>query len=164
MLNLQQFEKRPPTVGEALLAEMKSGGWEEAESWAEQASGLAPTIVGGSKKHGGPDLGPSRTKEQWKTLGVDAGKLADGPPLEGQLGNPQLTVRMAAILQGFDPDSWSFAGTKTQQYRQVGNALPPAVAEAAGLAIRQVLEGKAIRPVPQASLENVQLQLVATVA
>jgi DNA (cytosine-5)-methyltransferase 1 len=42
---------------------------------------------------------------------------------------PRLTVEMVARLQGF-PDGWHFAGSKTQAYRQVGNALPPQLAEA----------------------------------
>jgi DNA (cytosine-5)-methyltransferase 1 len=45
---------------------------------------------------------------------------------------------MAAILQGFPPD-WPFSGRKTAQYRQVGNAFPPPVAEALGLKIAAAL-------------------------
>ena len=49
-----------------------------------------------------------------------------------------LTIEMAAALQGF-PSDWSFAGTKTSQYRQIGNAFPPPAAEAIGTAIRNAL-------------------------
>ena len=46
----------PPTVGEVLHDLMSAGGWPGATAWRERAQGIAPTIVGGSKKHGGPDL------------------------------------------------------------------------------------------------------------
>jgi DNA (cytosine-5)-methyltransferase 1 len=36
---------------------------------------------------------------------------------------------MVARIQGF-PDDWQFAGSKTQSYRQVGNAFPPPFARA----------------------------------
>ncbi|WP_258934187.1 DNA (cytosine-5-)-methyltransferase [Nesterenkonia pannonica] len=50
------------TVGEALLPLMAENGWAGAEQWARKANDVAPTIVGGSKKHGGADLGPTRAK------------------------------------------------------------------------------------------------------
>ena len=51
---------------------------------------------------------------------------------------PMLTVRQAAIIQGF-PTRWDFSGGKTAQYRQVGNAFPPPVAQAIGESIIEVL-------------------------
>lgn len=128
----------PPTVGQILLEEMARNGWQGARAWAEQANGIAPTLVGGSKKHGGADLGPTRAKQAWLRLGVDGMGLADAPPLPDFEGNPKLTVRMAATLQGFPPD-WEFVGRKTPAYRQVGNAFPPPVARAVGSAIREAL-------------------------
>jgi DNA (cytosine-5)-methyltransferase 1 len=96
--------------------------------------------VGGSKKHGGPDLGPTRAREAWKGLGVDGLGIGDDAP--GPLfpadQRPKLTVRMVARLQGF-PDTWEFSGRKTAAYRQVGNAFPPPVARALGQAIRDAL-------------------------
>ena len=118
-----------PTVGEALLEKMSERGWKRAEAWASRACRIAPTLVGGSKRHGGPDLGPTRAKREWAALGVDAHLVADLPPSPSYRGKPRLTVEMAAILQGFPPE-WKFAGKKTPAYRQVGNAFPPPVAEA----------------------------------
>jgi len=134
-------EKLPgpaPTVGEVLYQEMASRGWKGADAWRKRATDLAPTIVGGSKKHGGPDLGPTRAKRSWARLGVDGSKLADSPPGPDFEGMPQLTVRMTALLQGFPPD-WEFCGRKTPAYRQVGNAFPPPVARALGEAIARAL-------------------------
>lgn len=45
------------TVGEVLGHPMASGGWEGAEDWALKANTIAPTLVGGSKKHGGATWG-----------------------------------------------------------------------------------------------------------
>jgi len=128
------------TVGATLRDLMASGGWPGADAWAERACGIAPTIVGGSKKHGGPDLGPTRARRAWAALGVDGLGVADrapGPDFPpGQ--PPKLTVAMVSRLQGF-PDAWSFAGRKTAAYRQVGNAFPPPVARALGAAIHRAL-------------------------
>jgi DNA (cytosine-5)-methyltransferase 1 len=128
----------PPTVGQLLLPEMASNGWEGAEAWAQKADGIAPTLVGGSKRHGGPDLGPARAREAWLRLGVDGRGIADSPPQKGYAGMPRLTVKMAALVQGFPP-GWVFAGKKTAAYRQVGNAFPPPVAKAVGMSIYEAL-------------------------
>ncbi len=46
----------------------------------------------------------------------------------------QVTVEECATLQGF-PAGYPWQGTKTAQYRQVGNAVPPPLAEALGRAV-----------------------------
>lgn len=127
-----------PTVGELLRDAMASNGWEGADEWAARADGIAPTLVGGSKKHGGADLGPTRARAAWSQLGVDGKGLADAAPEPGFSGEPRLTVGMAALVQGF-PADWKFSGRKTAAYRQVGNAFPPPVARAVGDAIRKAL-------------------------
>ena len=118
-----------PTVGAALFDLMAARGWKGAAAWRETANQIAPTIVGGSKKHGGPDLGPTRARKAWSVLGVNGLTLAEQAPDPDFEGTPRLTIRMVARLQGF-PDSWAFAGKKTIAYRQVGNAFPPPVARA----------------------------------
>jgi DNA (cytosine-5)-methyltransferase 1 len=118
---------KPKTVGEVLYDLIAAKDWKGAQAWKKQADEIAPTIVGGSKKHGGPDLGPTRAKRAWAALGVNGHLLADEPPPRDFVGMPCLTVPMVARLQGF-PDSWKFSGRKTNAYRQVGNAFPPPVA------------------------------------
>lgn len=129
---------KAPTVGDTLHDLMAANGWRGADVWAKRASEIAPTLVGGSKKHGGPDLGPTRAKKAWAALGVDGLGIADSSPAADFAGMPRLTVRMAARIQGF-PDSWQFAGKKTASYRQIGNAFPPPVARAVGLQIAECL-------------------------
>ena len=68
------------TVGGSLRRLMAQNGWAGAEDWAGRAREIAPTIVGGSRKHGGPDLGPTRAKKRWAELGVDGMGIADGAP------------------------------------------------------------------------------------
>lgn len=125
----------PATVGDTLHDLMKERGWEGADEWRSKANSIAPTIVGGSKKHGGPDLGPTRARKAWAELGVDGIGIHDEAPMPGFKGVPRLTVRMVARLQGF-PDDWGLWGGKTARHRQVGNAFPPPVACAVA---RQIL-------------------------
>lgn len=148
------------TVGETLLPLMMERGWKGAAEWAEKANGIAPTIVGGSKKHGGADLGPTRAKRAWAELGVDAYGVHDtAPPYDKrpmtEFG-PKLTVEMVARIQGWvwakdevhrselegsgnGEFAWIFTGKKTAQYRQIGNAFPPPVAKAIGQSIASAL-------------------------
>ena len=77
---------KPPTVGQTLKDLMAANGWEGASSWAKQADRVAPTLVGGSKKHGGPDLGPTRARKAWSELGVEGRTLADDNPDPGHSG------------------------------------------------------------------------------
>lgn len=136
----------PPTVGALLYDLIAANGWRGADAWRERANEIAPTIVGGSLKHGGPDLGPTRARKAWASLGVDGLGIADAPPAPDFVGIPKLTVRMVARLQGF-PDDWQFSGRKTAAYRQVGNAFPPPVAAAVGAKIFECLTVRRIVPI-----------------
>jgi len=134
----------PPTVGETLRDLMAARGWPGVYAWAERANDIAPTIVGGSKKHGGADLGPTRAKRAWREMGVDALGVADAAPsaVDPVHLRPKLTCEMVARLQGWNDAEyrWTFTGRKTSNYRQIGNAFPPPVAHALGTSIRRALD------------------------
>ncbi|MCZ7417514.1 MULTISPECIES: DNA cytosine methyltransferase [unclassified Streptomyces] len=160
-------EVRIRTLAEALAPSMAArfGETERGKAayqrWLGKAEGgIAPTLVGGSKKHGGADLGPTRAKKAWRKLGVDAMGVANEPDKmvdperdlyprdkEGQEIGPKLTVTQAAIIQGF-PEHWRFSGGKTAAYRQVGNAFPPPVARVIGEHIIAALEKGMVNPSP----------------
>jgi DNA (cytosine-5)-methyltransferase 1 len=135
---------QPPSVGETLRDLMAANGWPGASAWAERANDIAPTIVGGSKKHGGADLGPTRAKRAWREMGVDALGVADSAPSADDPVTllPKLTCEMVARLQGWNEAEyrWTFTGQKTSAYRQIGNAFPPPVARALGASIRRALD------------------------
>ena len=135
----QEHPRESPTVGEPLCDLMTQSGWKGAKKWAEGADRIAPTLVGGSKKHGGPDLGPTRAKNAWAELGVDGKGIANEAPEQDFDGMPRLTSRMMARIQGF-PDTWTFGSKKTIACRMIGNAFPPPVAQAVGIEIRRCLE------------------------
>ena len=83
---------------------------------------------GGSKKHGGPDLGPTRARQAWVELGIDGRGVATEAPEQGFDGMPRLTPRMLARLQGF-PDGWTNIPWRGRpapdrlRYRALGNAM-----------------------------------------
>ena len=131
-------ETKPKTVGDLLYDLMASNGWTGADEWRKKAADIAPTLVGGSKKHGGPDLGPTRARKAWAELGVDGSGVANEAPIADFDGMPKLTSRMMARIQGF-PDEWNFGKGKTVACRMIGNAFPPPVAKAVGVEIRRCL-------------------------
>ena len=118
---------------------MAANGWKGALRWRETANKIAPTLVGGSKKHGGPDLGPTRARNAWLEMGIDGRGIANDAPSADFEGVARLTPRMMARLQGF-PDDWQFADRKTTACRMIGNAFPPPVAKEVGQKIKQVLD------------------------
>jgi len=62
--------------------------------------------------------------------------------LEEASGRRRLTVGEVAILQDFPPDH-PWQGTKTSQYTQVGNAVPPTLARVVGEAVLEADRGLA---------------------
>ncbi len=137
------FDTPAPTVGEVLHELMAANGWKGADAWANGANKIAPTVVGGSKKHGGPDLGPVRARRAWAELGVDGLGVANEAPAPDFNGKPKLTKEMLSRIQGF-PDDWTFGHRKTLACRMIGNAFPPPVAQAVGRQIKRILQNEKV--------------------
>ncbi len=100
---------------------------ERCKKWAQNANKIAPTLVGGSKKHGGPDLGPVRAKMHGAELGVDGRGVAN-MALNRTLRNATINKQNVGKNPGF-PDTWTFGKKKTAACRMIGNAFPPPVAK-----------------------------------
>ncbi len=142
-------------MGDALIDLMSENGWAGAPAWAEalrtqivERNGVlhrgatASTVVG--RKGGSRD----KERARWAAKGIDIRNVADAAPTQEEADAagagflPSLTIRMRARLQAF-PDYWSFVGGKGSAARQVGNAVPPPIGLAIGLAIRSALTGAA---------------------
>lgn len=85
---------------------MISQGWSGAENWATRANKIVPTLVDGSKKRGGLNVGPSRIKEARAKLGVKGPPIAGYPPAADDPVDqpPRLTVATGALTQGFSSE------------------------------------------------------------
>jgi DNA (cytosine-5)-methyltransferase 1 len=65
--------------------------------------------------------------------------MSGSKPRSGLVGGVRrLTVRESARIQSF-PDSFIFNGTKSSQYRQIGNAVPPKLGKAIGASLLSAL-------------------------
>lgn len=88
--------------------------------------------------------------------GYSAHLMAGGTPRDGVVpGARRMTLEESALIQTFPADMW-FAGSRSSQYTQVGDAVPPMLGQALGEALRWQLEGATVSAVthyqPEASL------------
>lgn len=148
-----KFPDRRTNIGDALVDLMAANGWEGAYEWARarreqpvfdrdgnviSRGVLASTIV---TRRGKP-----REKEaaRWSRKCVDIAGLPESAPTAEQASKPgfmpALTARMRARLQDF-PDHWEFMGGKQSTADQIGNAVPPRLAQAVGLALFSAIKG-----------------------
>jgi DNA (cytosine-5)-methyltransferase 1 len=70
--------------------------------------------------------------------------LAGGGPREGEVtGARRLTIEESALLQSF-PVGMRFAGSRSSQYTQIGDAVPPKLALVLGKALKDQLLGASV--------------------
>lgn len=140
-------EARPPSEPAPTLTEKaRSDGWEFRAGGAKmdnnaarKATQPAPTIAFGNDS---ASAGWTRERpatavcadprifepdfrgrpEDYKEDGSYVGKRAGDNAI-------RVTVTEAAVLQGFPPD-YPWQGSRTKQFQQIGNAVPPPLAEA----------------------------------
>lgn len=110
----------------------RSGGWPDVYGRLDW-NGLCPTITGGFDSF---------------TRGRYGHPLQDRP----------LTPREAARIQGF-PDTYVFEGTRSDIRHQIGNAVPPPLAEAVGVQIAKSLRAYFSGALDESLEESEQLQL-----
>jgi len=76
-----------------------------------------------------------RLAESQVSVTIDTGHMNYFHPIFDRVP----TVRESARLQSF-PDNFIFEGTKTSQFKQVGNAVPPLLAKTIAVEIKNILE------------------------
>ena len=149
-LNRDQFRTVRHAIGD--LPRVKAGDHHPSDEMHYSAGHKSSTIKtikavpkdGGRRPdHVGPECLSRAAKKNGRAVYEDVyGRLFwDRPaititayarnPASGRYVHPQqdrgLTVREAALLQGFPRDYW-FAGSLDQRFRQIGNAVPPTFA------------------------------------
>ncbi len=147
-----RFPERRANIGDVLVDLMAANGWSGAREWARQRSEhpvknrLGEVVAFGAHAS---TVVTSRGKrrrneaEAQVACGFDSTGLPERAPTEAEASLPgflpSLTLRMRARLQDF-PDDWHFVGGTQAAARQIGNAVPPTMAAALGLAFASVLK------------------------
>lgn len=136
-----------PAIGTGGTAYLVGSGLKGSEWGVERP---APTLRNGNGTAGLYLRRPSPTITVADGQGL--GSSASRDAVERRLGRRRLTIQECAILQDFLPDH-PWQGTKAAQYRQVGNAVPPTLAQVCARAVmranRQVfLDGSNPDPFP----------------
>ena len=108
-------------------------------------SNTLPATMGGNRTPIVDEIALRTKKPNWvewyhRRLVRDSGNVVRTAPKRLR----RITVTEAALLQGF-PDDYVFCGRQSSQYRQIGNAVPPRLAEAVAEAVINALSCRTAR-------------------
>lgn len=124
---------RTRKLGEAVMERIRVIPKRPGAGWLDLPEALKPQNL---KKHG-DNRYPNRFGRLWWE-GIFNTIVTKPEPYWGRFIHPDqnrvLSVRECARAQGF-PDSVTFYGGLTSQYKQIGNAVPPPLAKSIGKAI-----------------------------
>ena len=141
---VRELTGRPsPTIGATYSGDLAGQPWAYVLPFGVTGQGVAsplhapsPTVT---TKGTAYLVRPAPTVTAQEVRGTRGAGQSGGPDRASDAlwlatGRRRLTVGECAVLQGF-PADWPWQGTREAQYRQVGNAVPPALAEAVGRAL-----------------------------
>ncbi|MBO1436942.1 DNA cytosine methyltransferase [Meiothermus sp. CFH 77666] len=114
----------------------------EGGNWRNLPRELLPEAMGGALNSGGGKVGFYRRLAWDKpspTITTSPAQKATDMCHPSELR--PISVREAARIQGF-PDDWIFYGSMADQYRQIGNAVPPRLGKAIGDSIVATIMGE----------------------
>ncbi len=129
------FAKNPVLRPSPFAGMLVNGGGRPID--LDRPSQTIPASAGGNRTH---IVDPDRVLVDYHRYLRDGGTPARGS-VEGVR---RLTVRESARLQCF-PDDFEFLGPQSARYRQVGNAVPPVLAEVMGQAVLRQIGGRSRR-------------------
>ncbi len=143
-----------PVAHEDLIRHVKEG-----ETWREIPRDLLPGRFSKIRRTDGTNLfaRPDRNRPSY-TITTQFGNVTTGAythPAE----NRAFSAREGARIQSF-PDSFRFYGNLTSKYRQIGNAVPPMLAQLVATSVLKAMELK-VPADNQEEAQPVEMQLTA---
>lgn len=115
----------------------------EGGNWKDLPIELQPIAMGGAWKSGGGKVGfYRRLSYSQPSPTVVTSPVQKATMMCHPTKDRPLSVREYARIQQF-PESWRISGTVTNQYKQIGNAVPVGLAEAVGQALIATANGTA---------------------